>query len=92
MTADQLDRHYAVNVRGTMLMAKAFLNQWPGGPGGRIVEHVDRLGPGTDGSRDRLRRDEGSRRGLHQVSLPNRWRFGHYRSMPSIPGQRILAG
>ena len=37
MTSEQLDRHYAVNVRGTMLMTQAFLEQWPGSLGGRVV-------------------------------------------------------
>lgn len=36
-TADDLDRHYAVNVRGMALLSQAFVRQWNGGPGGRIV-------------------------------------------------------
>jgi 3-oxoacyl-[acyl-carrier protein] reductase len=37
LDAAQLDRHYAVNVRGTALLCKEFVRRWPGGPGGRIV-------------------------------------------------------
>ena len=35
--AEQLDRHYAVNVRGMALLCKEFVRRWPGGPGGRII-------------------------------------------------------
>jgi 3-oxoacyl-[acyl-carrier protein] reductase len=37
LDAAQLDRHYAVNLRGTALLCKEFVARWPGGPGGRIV-------------------------------------------------------
>jgi 3-oxoacyl-[acyl-carrier protein] reductase len=32
-----LDRHYAVNLRGTTLLCKEFVQRWPGGTGGRII-------------------------------------------------------
>lgn len=35
--ADQLDRHYAVNVRATVLMCKEFVRRWTGDRGGRII-------------------------------------------------------
>lgn len=35
--ADQLDRHYAVNVRATVLMCKEFVRRWQGERGGRII-------------------------------------------------------
>lgn len=37
LTADQLDAHYAVNVLGMALLTQAFVRQWSGGAGGRIV-------------------------------------------------------
>lgn len=37
LDAAQLDRHYAVNVRGTALLCQEFVRRWPGGPGGRII-------------------------------------------------------
>lgn len=35
--AAALDAHYAVNVRGTILLSAAFIRRYPGGPGGRII-------------------------------------------------------
>lgn len=35
--ADQLDRHYAVNVRGSLLMCQEFLRRWRATRGGRII-------------------------------------------------------
>jgi 3-oxoacyl-[acyl-carrier protein] reductase len=37
LTADELDRSYAVNTRATLLLAKAFAAQHDGRPGGRII-------------------------------------------------------
>lgn len=39
LDAAQLDRHYAVNLRGTALLCKEFVARWPGGYGasGRII-------------------------------------------------------
>jgi 3-oxoacyl-[acyl-carrier protein] reductase len=37
LDAAQLDRHYAVNLRGTTLLCKEFVQRWPGGSGGRII-------------------------------------------------------
>jgi len=37
LTADQIDRHFHVNVRASLLLAKAFAAQHDGRPGGRIV-------------------------------------------------------
>jgi 3-oxoacyl-[acyl-carrier protein] reductase len=37
LDAAQLDRHYAVNLRGTLLLCKEFVRRWQGGSGGRIV-------------------------------------------------------
>jgi len=37
LDAEQLDQHYAVNLRGMALLCKEFVRRWPGGPGGRIV-------------------------------------------------------
>jgi 3-oxoacyl-[acyl-carrier protein] reductase len=37
LDAQSLDAHYAVNVRGTMLISVEFARRYPGGPGGRIV-------------------------------------------------------
>jgi 3-oxoacyl-[acyl-carrier protein] reductase len=37
LDADTLDRHYAVNVRGMILLCQAFVDQYPGGDGGRII-------------------------------------------------------
>ena len=37
MTADEVDRHLLVNVRGTLLLAQAYAAQHDGRPGGRVV-------------------------------------------------------
>jgi 3-oxoacyl-[acyl-carrier protein] reductase len=37
LDAAQLDRHYAVNMRGMALLCKEFVRRWPGGLGGRII-------------------------------------------------------
>lgn len=37
LDAEQLDRHYAVNLRATALLCKEFVQRWPGGLGGRII-------------------------------------------------------
>ena len=37
LDAAQLDRHYAVNLRGTALLCKEFVQRWQGGSGGRII-------------------------------------------------------
>lgn len=37
LTADEIDRHLQVNVRGTLLLIKTFAAQHDGRPGGRIV-------------------------------------------------------
>ncbi len=37
LDAAQLDRHYAVNLRGTTLLCQEFVRRWPGGAGGRII-------------------------------------------------------
>ena len=37
LDAAQLDRHYAVNLRGTALLCKEFVQRWPVGSGGRII-------------------------------------------------------
>ncbi len=37
LTAEILDAHYAVNVRGTLLLSVEFARRWPGGAGGRII-------------------------------------------------------
>ena len=37
LTAADLDAHYAVNVRGMALLTQAFVRQWEGASGGRIV-------------------------------------------------------
>lgn len=37
LDAQTLDAHYAVNVRGAMLISVEFARRYPGGPGGRIV-------------------------------------------------------
>jgi 3-oxoacyl-[acyl-carrier protein] reductase len=44
--ADQLDRHYAVNVRGTVLMCKEFVRRWQGERGGRIISITSGQGAG----------------------------------------------
>jgi len=37
LNAETLDRHYAVNMRGTMLLSVEFARRYPGGAGGRII-------------------------------------------------------
>ena len=37
LDAAQLDRHYAVNLRGTTLLCKEFVQHWVGETGGRII-------------------------------------------------------
>jgi 3-oxoacyl-[acyl-carrier protein] reductase len=37
LTASELDRHYAVNVRAMALLCAEFVRVYPGGPGGRII-------------------------------------------------------
>lgn len=37
LTAEGLDRHYAVNVRGMALLCAEFARRWRGGTGGRII-------------------------------------------------------
>lgn len=37
LTAVMLDEHYAVNVRGMALLTQAFVRQWRGGDGGRVI-------------------------------------------------------
>jgi 3-oxoacyl-[acyl-carrier protein] reductase len=37
LDATQLDRHYAVNLRGTVLLCQEFVRRWPGGTNGRII-------------------------------------------------------
>lgn len=46
MDADQLDRHYAVNVRGMALLCRAFLASWNGSAGGRIINMTSGQGVG----------------------------------------------
>jgi 3-oxoacyl-[acyl-carrier protein] reductase len=37
LSADLLDAHYAVNIRGAALLTTEFARRWPGGEGGRVV-------------------------------------------------------
>lgn len=37
LTARQMDEHYAVNVRGMAMLTQAFVRQWQGPSGGRVV-------------------------------------------------------
>ncbi|MCO5220231.1 MAG: SDR family oxidoreductase [Thermomicrobiales bacterium] len=46
LTAQQLDDHYAVNVRGMALLTQAFARQWSGETGGRIVNMTSGQGQG----------------------------------------------
>ncbi|BAL98206.1 MULTISPECIES: SDR family oxidoreductase [Caldilinea] len=46
LDADQLDRHYAVNVRGSLLMCQEFLRRWRGTHGGRIISLTSGQGVG----------------------------------------------
>ncbi len=50
LDAAGLDAHYAVNMRGTMLLSAAFARRYPGGPGGRIITLTSgqNLGPMPD--------------------------------------------
>ncbi len=44
LSADQIDRHLAVNVRGTLLLCAEFVRRYRGAPGrGRIVNFTSRL-------------------------------------------------
>jgi 3-oxoacyl-[acyl-carrier protein] reductase len=47
LDAATLDAHYAVNMRGTMLLRAEFARRYPGGPGGRIINLTSgqNLGP-----------------------------------------------
>ncbi len=46
LTAKQLDDHYAVNVRGMALLTQAFVRQWTGDSGGRVVNMTSGQGQG----------------------------------------------
>jgi 3-oxoacyl-[acyl-carrier protein] reductase len=46
LTAKQLDDHYAVNVRGMALLTQAFVRQWSGESGGRVVNMTSGQGQG----------------------------------------------
>lgn len=46
LDADQLDRHYTVNVRGSVLMCREFLRRWRGTRGGRIISLTSGQGAG----------------------------------------------
>jgi len=46
LTAKQLDDHYAVNVRGMALLTQAFVRQWHGESGGRVVNMTSGQGLG----------------------------------------------
>lgn len=46
LTAKQLDDHYAVNVRGMALLTQAFVRQWSGDSGGRVVNMTSGQGLG----------------------------------------------
>ncbi|MFZ1770539.1 MAG: SDR family oxidoreductase [Caldilinea sp.] len=46
LDADQLDRHYAVNVRATVLMCQEFVRRWQGERGGRIISITSGQGAG----------------------------------------------
>lgn len=50
LTAKILDRHYAVNVRGTALLCAEFARRHDGRPGGRVINMVsgELVGPMTD--------------------------------------------
>ena len=37
LTAELLDDHYNVNIRGTALLTTEFARRWPGGTGGRVI-------------------------------------------------------
>lgn len=46
LTAAQLDRHYAVNLRGMALLCAEFVRRYPGGEGGRIINMTSGQGVG----------------------------------------------
>src|SRR5262249_16918469 len=46
LDAATLDAHYAVNMRGTMLLSAGFARRYPGGPGGRIINLTSGQGLG----------------------------------------------
>lgn len=46
LDADQLDRHYAVNVRATLLLCQEFVRRWQGERGGRIISITSGQGYG----------------------------------------------
>ena len=46
LDAATLDAHYAVNMRGTMLLSTNFARRYPGGPGGRIINLTSGQGLG----------------------------------------------
>lgn len=46
LDAAQLDRHYAVNVRGMALLCKEFVRRWPGATGGRMINMSSGQGAG----------------------------------------------
>ena len=46
LTAKQLDDHYAVNVRGMALLTQAFVRQWSGERGGRVINMTSGQGLG----------------------------------------------
>lgn len=46
LNADELDAHYAVNVRGMALLSAEFARRWPGGLGGRIINMTSGQGQG----------------------------------------------
>ncbi|MEQ8676168.1 MAG: SDR family oxidoreductase [Aggregatilineales bacterium] len=52
LTAEILDRHYEVNVRGMMLLSQAFVQQWNKPSGGRIINMTS--GQGLHGMPDNL--------------------------------------
>lgn len=46
LDAHQLDRHYAVNVRATVLLCQEFVRRWQGERGGRIISLTSGQGAG----------------------------------------------
>jgi 3-oxoacyl-[acyl-carrier protein] reductase len=46
LTAEQLDRHYAVNLRGMALLCAEFVRRFQGGEGGRIINMTSGQGVG----------------------------------------------
>ena len=63
--AGQLDRHYAVNTRATVLLCRAFARRAPTLGPGRIVNITSGQGRGPMPG-ERLRRHQGSRRCSHR--------------------------